>query len=542
MSANKIVKKHVGRKVLFNAKLNKGSAFTAEERKKYHLQGLLPPNICTQELQIIRSLENLRRKDNDIERYNFLMALLGRNERLFYKLLIENIEELMPIVYTPTVGQACQEYGHIFRRSRGFYITPGDQGHIKEMMGNWPEQDVRLIVVTDGQRILGLGDLGANGMGIPIGKLALYSACAGIPPHQCMPVMLDVGTNNQKLRNDSLYLGINQSRLTGEAYKSLVDEFVIAAQDVFPNVLIQFEDFLTPNAYDLLQRYQNRVPCFNDDIQGTAAMALAGVLASCRITGVKFSDLRIMLLGAGSAATGIADLIQVALHNTGLSNKAARDQIWLVDKYGLIVTGRDDLAPYNLPYARHAQQIDLNKAIEMIQPHVLIGATGASGAFTEEVVRLMAKINKQPVIFALSNPTSKSECTAEQAYQWSNGRVVFASGSPFPPVVYGEKILRPGQGNNAYVFPGIGLGVIACDATRVSEEMFLDAARVLAGLVDEIDLKSKTVYPPLSQIRRISLEIATAVAKRAYKQKLARKPQPPDLQEMIGKLMYDPSY
>jgi len=331
--------------------------------------------------------------------------------------------------------------------------------------------------------------------------------------------------------------------LTGESYNSLVDEFVNAVQKVFPKVLIQFEDFLTPNAYGLLQRYQNRVACFNDDIQGTAAMALAGVLASCRITGLKFSDLQIMFLGAGSAATGIADLIQLALHKAGLSYEAARNQLWFVDEYGLIVVGRDDLAPHNLPYARrHVPQTNFKESIEIVQPNILIGATGVQGAFSKDIVKLMAKINKQPVIFALSNPTSNAECTAEQAYQWSDGRAVFAGGSPFPPVVYSNKIFHPGQGNNVYVFPGIGLGIIACDATRVSEEMFLDAALVLADLVDEDTLISGAVYPPLSQIRHISIEIATAVAKRAYEQGLASKPRPPDLQEMIRELMYDPSY
>lgn len=542
MTIDKNSRKSISREILFNSKLNKGSAFTIEERKEYHLHGLVPAAICTQEIQMTRVLENLRCKTNDIERYNFLMALLGRNERLFYKVLIENIEELMPIVYTPTVGQACQEYGHIFRRTRGFFITPDDRGQIEEMLSNWPERDIRLIVVTDGERILGLGDLGVNGIGIPIGKLALYSACAGIPPHQCMPVILDVGTNNKELRDDPLYLGINRLRLKGEAYNSLVDEFVNAVQNIFPKVLIQFEDFLTPNAYKLLQRYRHSVACFNDDIQGTSAMALAGVLASCRITGVKFSDLRIMLLGAGSAATGIANLIQAALRNTGLSKEAARDRLWLVDQYGLIVADRDDLASHNLPYARATQQITLNKSIEMARPHVLIGATGASGAFTQDVVKLMAGINKRPVIFALSNPTSKSECTAEQAYQWSDGQAVFASGSPFLPVVYGNNILSPGQGNNAYIFPGIGLGIIASDSIRVSEEMFLAAAKVLSELVDEADLKSGNVFPPLSQMRYISLKIAIAVAECAYKQGLARKLHPPSLQVMIEEMMYDPSY
>lgn len=545
-----MTKKHIdkpvlnplGRERLDAAKFNKGTAFTAAEREAYGLRGLLPSAISTLAVQLVRSLENMRRKDDDIERYIFLMALLGRNERLFYQLLIENIEELLPLVYTPTVGQACQEFAHIFRQTRGFYITPEDRGQIQDMLGNWPERDVRLIVVTDGERILGLGDLGANGIGIPIGKLALYSACAGIPPRQCMPVILDVGTGNEALRDDALYLGVRQPRLTGEAYTSLVDEFVDAVQKVFPRVLIQFEDFLTPNAYGLLNRYRDSVRCFNDDIQGTAAMALAGVLASCRITGVDFSDLRIMFLGAGSAATGIADLIQTALCNVGHSDVDAREKLWFVDQFGLIVSSRDDLAPHNLPYARNIPATEFTAAIRMARPHVLIGATGAAGSFTEEAIRLMADINDRPVIFALSNPTSKAECTAQQAYDWSDGRAVFASGSPFPSIDFKGDIRRPGQGNNVYVFPGIGLGVIACNATRVSEEMFLDAARVLADLVDDADLASGTVYPSLSQIRRISLEIAVAVVKRAYDQGLASEPPPPDIKEMLSSLMYDPGY
>ena len=532
----------LGRDLLDTAEFNKGTAFTAHEREKYGLRGLLPAAISTQETQLQRVLENLRRKAYDIERYIFLIALLGRNERLFYRLLIENIDELMPIVYTPTVGQACQEFAHIFRQPRGFYITADDRGHIEKMLPNWPEHDIRLIVVTDGQRILGLGDLGANGMGIPIGKLSLYSACAGIPPQQCMPILLDVGTNNQALLDDPLYLGIKQARLTGEAYISLLDEFVSSLQKVFPRVLIQFEDFLTPNAYGLLQRYRNDVRCFNDDIQGTAAMALAGVLASCRITGVNFSDLRIMFLGAGSAATGIADLIQAALMQAGLTPETARDRLWFVDQCGLVVATRDNLAPHNLPYARNVPQTDFTDAIRMAQPQILIGATGAPGTFTREVIQLMADINPQPVIFALSNPTSKAECTAEQAYQWSDGRAVFASGSPFQPFDFQGKRLHPGQGNNAYVFPGIGLGIIACNASRVSEEMFLDAARVLADLVDKEVLKSGSVYPPLSKIRYISLQIATAVAERAYEQKLATEPRPENVQAMIQQLMFNPNY
>ncbi len=531
-----------GYSILSNPRTNKGTAFTAVEREQYGLRGLLPAEISSQSVQLARSLENLRRKTDNIERYIFLMALLGRNERLFYQLLIQNIEELVPVVYTPTVGQACQEFAHIYRQARGFYVTPHDRGSIGKILGNWREPDVRLIVVTDGERILGLGDLGANGIGIPIGKLALYCACAGILPEQCMPVMLDVGTNNQALRDDPLYLGIKQPRLTGEAYVSLVDEFVDAVQTVYPRVLIQFEDFLTPNAYGLLERYRHTVRCFNDDIQGTAAMALAGVLASCRITGVAFTELRILFLGAGSAATGIADLIQAALQRAGLSAEAARDRLWFVDVMGLVVTGRDDLAPHNLPYARELEPTDFSGAVEIARPHVLIGATGAAGSFTEEIVRLLARINERPVIFALSNPTSKAECTAEQAYRWSDGRAVFASGSPFAAVAYNGKGLHPSQGNNVYVFPGVGLGVIACNASRLSEEMFLDAAHTLAGLVTESDLQLGSVYPPLPEIREISLAIAVAVATRAYEQGLAQEPRPDDLRGMIKSLMYDPSY
>jgi malate dehydrogenase (oxaloacetate-decarboxylating)(NADP+) len=531
-----------GRALLNTPELNKDTAFTQAERDQYKLHGLLPAVITTQQIQLIRGLESLRRKAYDIERYIYLMALLERNERLFFQMLIENIVELMPLVYTPTVGQACQEFSHIFRQPRGFYVTAFDRGNIETMLSNWSERDVRLIVVTDGQRILGLGDLGANGIGIPIGKLALYSACAGISPQQCMPVILDVGTNNQTLRKDPLYLGINQARLTGDAYTELVDEFVYAVQKIFPKVLIHFEDFLTPNAYRLLQRYRNHICCLNDDIQGTAAMALAGILASCRITGVKFADLRILFLGAGSAATGIADLLHVALQQQGLSSQEAYERLWLVDQFGLVIKERDDLAPYNLPYARPCSAMNFLDSIALAKPHILIGATGVAHTFTETVVKQMTEINQRPVIFALSNPTSKSECTAEQAYQWSDRRAVFASGSPFETVKYQEKMLHPSQGNNAYVFPGIGLGVLACHASRVSEAMFIDAAQVLAALVEEKDLQHGAIYPPLTKIRFISLKIAIAVAKRADQQGLNLISLPDNLEKYIKGLMYDPRY
>lgn len=527
---------------LKSAEFNKGTAFTEEERDRFGLRGLLPAGVSDPAVQEERAMANLRRKAYDIERYVFLLALQGRNERLFHRLVLNNIDEVMPLIYTPTVGQACQEFAHIFRQPRGFYISPDDRGQIREILNHWPDQDVRMIVVTDGERILGLGDLGANGMGIPIGKLALYTACAGIDPSQCMPIMLDVGTNNEALRNDPLYLGVKEPRLTGEGYDSLVDEFVAAVQEAFPDALIQFEDFLTPNAYALLNRYRDRVLCFNDDIQGTAAVALAGIQASTRITGKNLTELRIMFLGAGSAATGIADLIYAALRAAGLDETTARQRLWFVDRSGLVVKGRTGLAPHNLPYAHAIPNISFSEAIRQIRPNVLIGATGSPGTFAEDIVRLMAEINERPVIFALSNPTSKAECTAEQAYSWSDGRAVFASGSPFAALTLNGQEFRPGQGNNAYVFPGIGLGAIACHARTISDEMFLEAARVLAEQVGEKDLLAGTVYPPLTDIREVSLAIAVAVAKKAWQQGLARLEQPSDIERMIAAQMYDPNY
>lgn len=528
--------------VLQDASLNKSTAFTQEERDRLKLRGLLPPAICPQPLQLERVMANLRRKESDIERYIFLSALQGRNERLYYRALIDNIDELMPVVYTPTVGQACKEFANIFRQTRGFYVSPDDRGRIRENLDNWPDADVRIIVVTDGERILGLGDLGASGMGIPIGKLALYVACAGIHPYQCLPVMLDVGTNNDELRNDPLYLGVNRDRITGQAYDDLVEEFVVAAQDKYPGALVQFEDFLTPNAYRLLNTYRDRVLCFNDDIQGTAAVALAGVYASTRISGTDFKDLTLMFLGAGSAATGIADLMVSAFVAAGLDEAAARRRLWFVDEHGLVVKSRNDLAPHNLPYAHAHEPMDFAGAISAIKPHALIGATGAPGTFTEQIVGLMADINPRPAIFALSNPTSRAECTAQQAYAWSRGQAIFCSGSPFASVTVNGRDYRPGQGNNAYIFPGIGLGAIACEAERISDEMFLAAAEALAGEVNEADLAAGSIYPPLANIRALSLTIAVAVAEVAYDQDLARRPRPDDLKQAIFNSMYDPAY
>ncbi len=526
--------------VLNDGRINKSIAFSRHEREQLGLRGLLPYPVLSQDLQVARVMNALRRMANDLARYSSLTVLQERNENLFYRVVNDHIEEILPIIYTPTVGQACTEFSHIFRLSKGFYITPEDKGDIRNILDNWPVQDVRIIVVTDGQRILGLGDLGANGMGIPIGKLSLYTACAGIPPHQCLPVMMDIGTNNEEIRNDILYLGYPKPRLEGDAYLEMIEEFVLAVQDKYPHALIQFEDFLTPNAYTLLNKYKDRVLCFNDDIQGTAAVALAGVYASTRITKLQFSDYRIMFLGAGSAATGIADLMVSAFENEGLSNMEARERLWFVDLNGLVVHGRSDLMEHNLPYAHEHEQLDFVHAIDSIKPHILIGATGAPGTFTQEIVERMTTINDRPVIFALSNPTSKAECTAEQAYQWSNGKVVFASGSPFGKVVLDGLEYHPGQGNNAYVFPGIGLGSIISHATTIPDDLFLIASRTLAEMVSDQNIKDGALYPRLTEIRKISLNIATAVAEKVFEMGISNTARPEELKSYIANYMYDP--
>ena len=518
----------------------KSIAFTRQERLRLGLQGLLPYAVATQAQLVDRVMESLRRLPRDIDRYMALSSLQERNERLFYRTVITHVDEILPLIYTPTVGEACREFSHIAREPKGFFITPADRGRIAGILGNWREKDVRVVVVTDGQRILGLGDLGANGMGIPIGKLALYTACAGIPPQHCLPVMLDVGTNNASLLDDVLYLGYPRRRVSGPAYFALVDEFVQAVQKKYPGALIQFEDFLTPDAYTLLNTYRDRVLCFNDDIQGTAAVALAGVYASTRVVGRPFRDMRIMFLGAGSAATGIADLMTAALVSEGLGLAEARRRLWFVDVNGLLVKSRTDLLPHNLPYAHDHPPLAFVDAIDAVAPHVLIGATGAPGTFTRAVVERMSAHNARPVLFALSNPTSRAECTADQAYQWSRGQAVFASGSPFAPVVYDGRELRPGQGNNAYVFPGIGLGAVVCRARRIPDEFFLAAAGTLAELVTDDDLDRGSLYPPLRDIRRISLAIAVNVIEKAYALGLARAKRPRSVRNAVARFMYQP--
>jgi malate dehydrogenase (oxaloacetate-decarboxylating)(NADP+) len=526
--------------VLRDKTLNRSIAFGRKERDRLRLRGLLPYRVSTERQMVDRVMTNLERLPTDIDRYMLLSSLQERNERLFYRTVIDHIDRILPLIYTPTVGEACKAFSHIARDPKGFFITPDDRGEIRRILANWPQKNIRVIVVTDGQRILGLGDLGANGMGIPIGKLALYTACAGIDPETCLPVTLDVGTNNEELREDVLYLGYPHARLEGRAYFDLVDEFVAAVQSRYPDALIQFEDFQTPNAYALLNKYRDRVLCFNDDIQGTAAVALAGVYSSTRITGRKFKDLTIMFLGAGSAATGIADLITSALVDEGLTADEARRRLWFVDMNGLVVKDRKNLMDHNVPYAHDFTPLGFVDAIDAIRPHVLIGATGAPGAFTRTVVETMSAINDRPVLFALSNPTSRAECTAEQAYFWSGGRAIFASGSPFAAVTCQGRTFRPAQGNNAYVFPGIGLGAVACRARTLPDELFLTAARTLADLVKQEDLDEGALYPPLKKIRRVSLAIAASVATKAYAMGLAREPRPRNLRRRIEAFMYSP--
>lgn len=534
---------HRGVKILHDPIRNKGTAFTEDEREKLNLRGLLPPRVHTMAEQELRVLGNIRAKPTDLERYLYLIALQDRNENLFYRVVMNHVEEMMPIIYTPTVGQACQEFQHIYRKPRGFYVSLHDKGRIKEILQNWPHKNARIIVVTDGERILGLGDLGADGMGIPIGKLSLYTACAGIPPTECLPIMLDVGTNNEKLLNDPLYNGIERRRSRGAEYDELVDEFMQAAKEVFPGVLIQIEDFGNTNAFRLLEQYRHNTCLFDDDIQGTGAVAVAGVIASMRITGGNLADQKILFLGAGEAGIGIADVFVAALKEEGISEEDARKQCWFVDSRGLLCAGRDNIATHKEPYAHEHEYIDnLLDAVKALKPTALLGLSGQPQTFTKEVVEAMAEINKRPIIFALSNPTSMAECTAEQAYTWSDGRAVFASGSPFDPVKYGDRTFVPGQGNNAYIFPGVGLGVIVSRSRTVTDEMFLRAAHSLANMVKISDLERGRVYPPLSDIRQVSAQIAADVAKMAYDNGFADKPEPEDVLAEVQEYMYRPIY
>ena len=532
-----------GIQLLHDNLLNKGTAFTAAERKALGLEGLLPAAVFTIEEQVRRIFENFRKKPTDIEKYIFLIALMDRNLTLFYRVLLDNIEEMLPIIYTPTVGQACLEYSHIFRRPNGLFLTAVKKGRFSDLIGQWHEKDVKVIVVTDGERILGLGDLGAAGMGIPIGKLNLYTVCAGIHPSHCLPVLIDVGTHNVGQLNDPLYLGLRRDRIRGELYDEILEEFMTAANEHFPGVLVQFEDFGNQNAFRLLNKYRDRYCCFNDDIQGTACVTLAGLYNATRAIGGRFSDQKVLFLGAGEAGIGIGELIVSAMIQEGLGEMEARQKCWFVDSKGLVVKNRDRLAEHKLPFAHdHPYIPDFFTSLEAIRPTAIIGVSGLGGAFNKKVLKKMAKINDRPVIFALSNPTSKSECTAEEAYTWTEGRAIFASGSPFPPVTINGVTREPSQGNNAYVFPGIGLGVIESCSRKVTDGMFLNAARTLAFQVSDFDIARDRLYPSFQEIRRISAEIAVAVAETAYNENLGEKILDGDLRKHMEDSMYEPSY
>ncbi len=532
-----------GVELLQDPRWNKGTAFTPEERDALKLHGLLPPRGNTLQEQVDRVLENFRHKPTPLEKYIFMIGLQDRNETLFYRTVIDHIHEMMPIIYTPTVGEACAKFGHIFRRARGLYITADDRGRVAKILRNWPTRDVAIIVVTDGERILGLGDLGADGMGIPIGKLSLYTACAGVDPRLALPVTIDVGTNNDTLRKDPLYIGLRQERLRGKAYDQLLAEFVRAAKKVFPGTLIQFEDFATSNAFRLLQKYRDKICTFNDDIQGTAAVTLAGLLGATRITGQDITHQRLLFLGAGEAGIGIADLVASAMVREGMDADEARDRMWFFDSKGLVVKSRKDLAPHKKPYARKGDFLtDFIAAVRVARPTALIGVSGKPQSFTEQVVREMATLNARPIVFALSNPTSQAECTAEQAYTWTDGRGIYASGSPFDPVIYGGKRHVPTQGNNAYIFPGLGLGVILSGARHVTDEMFYTAARAVANMTTETMLAQGSILPPLEQIRDVSATIATAVAEYAWDEDLATKDRPDDVRSYIRANMYGAEY
>lgn len=532
-----------GINLLHDPNLNKGTAFTEEERKLLGLKGLLPPHVSTMDEQVERVMAGLRSKPNDLEKHIFLISLQERNRTLFYRVVIDNLEEIMPLIYTPTVGQACQEYAHIFRRSQGIYISEKDAGNIDRILENWLDEDVRIIVVTDGERILGLGDLGANGMGIPVGKLSLYTACAGIPPRNTLPVTIDVGTNNEANLNDPLYLGLREERTRGQVYDELIDEFVQAVEKRFPRALLQFEDFGNQNAFRLLKKYRTQLATFNDDIQGTAAVTVGGILSAMRLSPLKLTEQKFLFLGAGEAGIGIGELMVSALVEAGMDKEDAKKRCWFFDSRGLVVNSRDNLQSHKLLFAHEGEFItDFVKAIDYLKPTAIIGVSGQPKTFTQAVVRTMAALNERPIVFALSNPTSQSECTAEQAYTWSDGRAIFASGSPFPTFDYKGQIFVPGQANNAYVFPGIGLGVLVSEATQVTDEMFLAAAKILAELVDEDDLAQGRIFPALSSIREISAHIAAEVALTAVRHGVARAALPDDLVDYIRERMYEPVY
>jgi malate dehydrogenase (oxaloacetate-decarboxylating) len=538
--------KQRGRKLLLEPMTNKGTGFPRQEREALGLDGLLPPSVCTMAEQLERAYENNRSNAEPLARYVHLATLQDRNEVLFYRLLLEHIEELMPILYTPTVGLACQRFSHIYRQARGIFVDWNQRGRIAELLRNCHVRDASVIVVTDGERILGLGDQGIGGMGIPIGKLALYTLCAGLPPRTTIPVMLDLGTDNEELLLDPMYIGLRRRRVR-------VDEFVAAVAQVFPGAVLQWEDFLKENALTQLERFRDRLPSFNDDIQGTAAVTVAGLLSSLRLTGGKLSEQRMLFGGAGASSQGIAQLFVAALVDDGMPSVEARRRVLMVDRSGLVLRNRAKLEGFKAAFAREPAEvsdwrardpghISLVETIDNARPTMLIGTSASPGLFDEAVVRAMARHNPRPVIFPLSNPTSKAECTPADALRWSDGRALIASGSPFEPVEFGGRRHRIGQCNNSFIFPGVGLGAWVGRLTRITDSMFLDAAKALANRPSAQDFAESALFPSLTSIREISHEIACAIVRRGVKEGFARQELLEGLEQRVREAMWYPEY
>ena len=522
---------------------NKGTAFTPDERRDFGLEGLLPRSVENLDRQLERVLRHLDAKPTDLERYIYLIGLLDRNETLFYRTIMSDPARFMPIVYDPTVADACLAFGHIYRRARGMYITREMKGRMAEVLRNWPERDVRFICVSTGGRILGLGDIGANGMGIPVGKLQLYTACAAVPPACLLPVLFDIGTTNAALRADPLYLGLREQPPADDELDGLVEEFVAAVQQVFPDCCIHFEDWKGTDAIRLLDRYADKVLCYNDDIQGTASVTLAGLTTALQIIDAPLTEQRILFLGAGSAGIGIANLIVSAMQMQGLSQDAARSRISLFDIHGLIEPSRPDLSTSQKVYAHKATPSkDLAKTIEALKPTILIGVSTKGGAFNRQVVEAMSRCNERPIIFALSNPTNKAECSAEQAYTWSNGKALFAAGVQFPEVTISGETFHPGQANNFYIYPALGLATYVARPRRITDECFIVAAQASADQVGP-ELRAKgMLFPSQSEILELEVTTATRIAQFMFDKGLATVKQPADIRKWIEGQLYTPHY
>jgi malate dehydrogenase (oxaloacetate-decarboxylating)(NADP+) len=537
------MKSKLGYSLLRDARNTKGLAFTKKERRKYKLDGLLPDGIETLETNIQRVQEQLREIELPINKYIYLSNLLDINETLFFRTIISDPARFLPLVYTPTVGEACERFGHIARRPRGLFISIKNKNRIETLLRNWPVKDVRFIVVTDGQRILGLGDLGIFGIGIPIGKLALYTSCAGVPPEHTLPIVLDAGTNNEKYLNDPLYPGLKQKRVTGKEYDDFIKAFVKAAEKVYPKICIQWEDFAGVDAIRILDKYRDKVCTFNDDIQGTASIAVAGFIAISRLLKKPFKEQKFIFIGAGAAAFGIADMLVKKFQRDGLSKEEAYNRCWMFDVNGLLVKSRNDIAEHQRAFAHESKPSkDFAESILNIQPTAIIGVSTVGGAFTQQVIENMSSINARPIIFPYSNPTTRSECTAEQAYTWSKGKAIFASGSPFAPVTYNGKTFTPGQGNNVFIFPALGLAIYATEAKRVTDEMLLTASEAVAEQISEEDFSKGLIYPPVNNIREVSINVAVKVAEEIFRSGLAGVKKPKNIRKFIKSKMYEPVY